>query len=56
METFYAAAAGAGAIGVHVTVHKANTRAIGFYRRLGFRPLEVAGPGETNAVYLGRGL
>jgi ribosomal protein S18 acetylase RimI-like enzyme len=56
METFYAAAAGAGAIGVHVTVLKANTRAIGFYRRLGFRRLEVAEPGETNAIYLGRGL
>ena len=56
METFYAAAAGAGAIGVHVTVRKANTRAIGFYCRLGLRPLEVAEPGETDVVYLGRRL
>ena len=56
METFYAAAAGAGAAGVHVTVAKANTRAIGFYRRLGFRPLEVADPGETIVTYLGRAL
>jgi ribosomal protein S18 acetylase RimI-like enzyme len=56
METFYAAAAGAGAAGVHVTVAKANTRAIGFYRRLGFRPLEVADPGETTVTYLGRAL
>jgi len=56
METFYAAAAGAGAAGVHVTVMKANTRAIGFYRRLGFRPLEAAEPGETAVTYLGRKL
>jgi ribosomal protein S18 acetylase RimI-like enzyme len=52
METFYAA----GAAGVHVTVAKANTRAIGFYRRLGFRPLEVADPGEPTVTYLGRAL
>ena len=56
METFYAAAAGAGAAGVHVTVAKANIRAIGFYRRLGFRPLEVADPVETTVTYLGRAL
>ena len=56
METFYAAAAGAGAAGVHVTVAKANTGAIGFYRRLGFRPLEVADPDETIVTYLGRAL
>jgi len=34
----------------------ANVRAIGFYRRLGFRPLEAAGPGEGAVVYLGREL
>jgi len=56
METFYAAAAGAGAGGVHVTVQKANTRALGFYHRLGFRPLAVAEPGETIVTYLGRKL
>jgi GNAT superfamily N-acetyltransferase len=56
METFYAAAAGAGAAGVHVTVLKANTRALGFYDRLGFRPLEIAEPGETAVAYLGRPL
>jgi ribosomal protein S18 acetylase RimI-like enzyme len=56
METFYAAAAQAGATGVHVTVTTANTRALGFYDRLGFRRLEVAGPGETTVTYLGRGL
>ena len=59
METFYAAAAGAGAAGVHVTVAKANIRAIGFSRRLGFRRLEPfspAQPGESSVVYLGREL
>ena len=56
METFYATAAQAGAAGVHVTVAKANTRALGFYHRLGFRSLEVAEPGESGVVYLGRPL
>ena len=56
METFYAAAARAGAAGVHVTVMAANVRALGFYRRLGFRPLEVAEPGESAVIYLGRTL
>ena len=64
METFYAAAARAGAGGVHVTVMAANARAFGFYRRLGFRPLEAAAPGEgagesageITVVYLGRRL
>ena len=40
--------------GVHVTVVADNVRAIGFYRRLGFAPLEVADPGAV--VYLGRTL
>jgi ribosomal protein S18 acetylase RimI-like enzyme len=56
METFYAAAAQAGASGVHVTVTTANTRALGFYHRLGFRRLEIARPGETAVTYLGRAL
>jgi GNAT superfamily N-acetyltransferase len=56
METFYAAAAQAGAAGVHVTVARANTRALGFYHRLGFVPLEVAEPGETTVTFLGRAL
>ncbi len=60
METFYAAAARAGAAGVHLTVMAANVTAIGFYRRLGFRPLEAADPGERvggiAVVYLGRRL
>ena len=56
METFYAAAAQAGAAGVHVTVMAVNVRAVGFYRRLGFRPLEVPEPGESAVIYLGRTL
>src|SRR6266571_5250126 len=56
METFYAAAAQAGAAGEHVSVTTANTRALGFYDRLGFRRLEIAEPGETTVMYLGRGL
>jgi ribosomal protein S18 acetylase RimI-like enzyme len=56
METFYAAAAQAGASGVHVTVTTANTRALGFYHRLGFRRLEIVRPGETTVTYLGRAL
>jgi ribosomal protein S18 acetylase RimI-like enzyme len=60
METFYAAAVRAGAGGVHVTVMAANVTAIGFYRRLGFRPLEVGDPGQSSGgsavVYLGRRL
>jgi ribosomal protein S18 acetylase RimI-like enzyme len=51
METFFDAARQDGAPGVHVTVAAANERAIGFYRHLGFRPIE---PGrEADAVYLG---
>ena len=56
METFYAAAARAGAPGVHLTVLAANTRAIGFYRHLGLRRLDPAEPGESDVVYLGREL
>ncbi len=52
METFYAAAAAAGAAGVHVAVMTANVPARGFYRRLGFTHLEDAG----DIVYLGRKL
>jgi len=56
METFYAAAARAGATGVHLTVVAANTRAIGFYHHLGFRSLEVAAEEGDPVVYLGRAL
>ncbi len=56
METFYAAAAQAGAPGVHLTVLAANTRALGFYAHLGWRRLEPAQPGESAVVYLGHDL
>jgi ribosomal protein S18 acetylase RimI-like enzyme len=56
METFYAAAAQAGAAGVYVAVTTANTRALGFYDRLGFRRLEITEPGETTVTVLGRRL
>jgi ribosomal protein S18 acetylase RimI-like enzyme len=54
METFFAAASRAGAAGVHVCVVAENVQAIGFYRHLGFDPVEVADPGGV--VYLGRPL
>ena len=57
METFYAAAARAGATGVHLSVMAANTRALGFYHHLGFRSLAVGGGvPEPGVVYLGRKL
>jgi GNAT superfamily N-acetyltransferase len=54
IETFFAAASGAGAPGVHVCVVAGNVKAIGFYRRLGFGTLMVDEPGGV--VYLGRKL
>jgi ribosomal protein S18 acetylase RimI-like enzyme len=54
LETFFGAAAQAGAIGVHVVVVAENVQAIGFYRHLGFTPVEVADRGGI--VYLGRRL
>ena len=49
-QTFSKAAARAGAPGVHLTVMAANTRALGFYRHLGFRRLDPAKPGESAVV------
>jgi ribosomal protein S18 acetylase RimI-like enzyme len=54
VETFAAAAAGAGAPGVHVCVVAGNVKAIGFYRRLGFAALLADEPGGV--IYLGRKL
>ncbi|HEX2823980.1 MAG TPA: GNAT family N-acetyltransferase [Streptosporangiaceae bacterium] len=53
MDTFFAAAARAGAAGVHVCVVAANP-AIGFYRHLGFGTLLTDEPGGV--IYLGRRL
>ncbi len=52
IETFFDAAAAAGAPGVHVTVALANARAHGFYRRVGFEPLPIASDGPV--VHYGR--
>lgn len=52
IETFLAAAARAGAPAVHLGVAAENTRARGFYRRLGFREITV--PGAAPGTYLGR--
>ncbi len=52
LETFLAAAARAGAPAVHVGVDPDNTRALGFYDRLGFVELPVRDAGHV--TYLGR--
>jgi ribosomal protein S18 acetylase RimI-like enzyme len=52
ITTFLAAAAAAGAPAVHVGVDVRNTRAISFYRKLGFADIPV--PGATSVRYLGR--
>jgi GNAT superfamily N-acetyltransferase len=54
METFFAAAARAGAAGVHIVVMAGNAPALGFYDRLGFTRLPVDDPDPV--VYLGRKL
>ena len=55
METFFAAAAEAGAGGLYLGVVAANVRALGFYHHLGFTPIPVEeDPGPV--VYLGRPL
>jgi ribosomal protein S18 acetylase RimI-like enzyme len=52
IDTFCAAVAAAGAPGVHVCVASENTRALGFYDRIGFTRLAVDDPGPV--TYLGR--
>jgi ribosomal protein S18 acetylase RimI-like enzyme len=42
-----------GSAGVHLGVRPLNTRAIGFYRRLGFRELARVGRGNDASVYMG---
>jgi ribosomal protein S18 acetylase RimI-like enzyme len=51
MQTFYAAAQAAGASGLHLVVTASNTRALGYYRHLGFQQLPVAD--SAPVVYLG---
>ena len=45
-----------GSPGVHLGVSVRNTRAIGFYTRLGFSELTRAGTGADSCVYMGRRL
>jgi GNAT superfamily N-acetyltransferase len=52
IDTFSASVADAGAAGVHVCVVTANTRALGFYDRVGFTRLDVDDPGPV--TFLGR--
>jgi ribosomal protein S18 acetylase RimI-like enzyme len=52
IDTFRAAASRAGAPALHVGVDPDNTRALGFYARLGFTPIPVADAGRV--VHLGR--
>lgn len=54
IAAFCACVAEAGAAGVHVVVVTENTRALGFYDRLGFIALAVDDPGPV--TYLGRAL
>lgn len=54
METFFEAAASAGAARVHLVVVAANTGALAFYDRLGFTQVPADDPGPV--VYLGRPL
>lgn len=42
-----------GSPGAHLGVSALNTRALGFYRRLGFRELTEAGSGSDRAIYMG---
>jgi GNAT superfamily N-acetyltransferase len=51
IAAFLTAAAEQGAGAVHLNLDPANTRAHGFYLRLGFRPIDVAGGW---GLYLGR--
>ena len=50
IETWLAAAAAAGAPAAFLAMDPANTRARGFYDRLGFREIPVAGGGATHLV------
>ncbi|GLY29216.1 GNAT family N-acetyltransferase [Kineosporia sp. NBRC 101731] len=51
IERFLQAVHAAGAPAVYLGMDPANTRALGFYERLGFRTLEVGAP---DVLYLGR--
>jgi GNAT superfamily N-acetyltransferase len=45
-----------GAPGAHLGVSVANTRAFGFYQRLGFKELARVGAGNEGVIYMGKRL
>jgi ribosomal protein S18 acetylase RimI-like enzyme len=47
IDTFCDAVADEGAAGVHVCVVSENTKALGFYQRIGFTCIEVDEPGQV---------
>jgi ribosomal protein S18 acetylase RimI-like enzyme len=54
VEELIRALAQRGSTGVHLGVGAANTRAIGFYQRMGFQALLPADSRPGNCVYMGR--
>lgn len=54
MERSMAMLAAAGAPGAHLGVSMVNTRALGFYRRIGFGELLRVGEGTDGCIYLGK--
>jgi hypothetical protein len=45
-----------GSPGTHLCLSAVNTRAFGFYQRLGFRELCRAGPDHDQVIYMGKSL
>ena len=45
-----------GSPGAHLGVSMVNTRAFGFYQRLGFKELLRAGEGKDGCIYMGKSL
>lgn len=45
-----------GSPGVHLGMSALNSKAFGFYQRLGFRELERTGTGTESSIYMGRAL
>lgn len=54
LEQVMAELARRGSPGAHLGVGLVNTRAIGFYKRLGFQELARVGAGEEGCLYMGR--
>jgi ribosomal protein S18 acetylase RimI-like enzyme len=56
LERVLGALAGRGSPGTHLGVSARNTRAQGFYERLGFRELTRVGRGDDATIYMGMAL